>query len=282
MPDPKDLSIWDLFFFSWYTPLLQLGLQRPLQQKDVWTLRPEHSASNLANPVKTVTKAWQIFRGSDLYVMYYKCGIFRLLTEMFAMCTPFLLNQLMLSIGDKNSMIAKQGQHTRTEGYILAGLMLVAAVAQSVTLNQYIGLCFETGAHARAVTMHMVYAKTLKLEPSAVQDISTGQLLNLMSKDAAKIQARPLPSLDGVAANQNTTTPLPLLARANPPHPSPPPRAGVAARPPPSRLSPAHSPAWPRVLCPAVPRRAPRAPCPPCPAGGYCCGRRGCCRLRAR
>ena len=191
MPDPKDLAVWDYFFFSWYTPLLKLGLQRPLQQRDIWTLRPEQSAAKLTSPVKSVTKAWDIYRGSALYSMYFKCGVFRLLTEIFAMCTPFFLNQLMLCIGDKNSMIARQGQHSDSEGYVLAFCMLIAAVFQSVTLNLYIGLCFESGAHARSVTMQMVYEKTLKLEPSSVQDISTGQLINLMSKDAAKIQVPP-------------------------------------------------------------------------------------------
>ena len=189
MPDPKDLSLWEFFYFSWYTPLLKLGLQRPLQQKDIWTLRPEYSAGRLTNPIKSATKALQIYKGSALSEMYFKCGVFRLLTEIFAMCTPFCLNQLMLCIGDKNSMIARQGEHSDSEGYILAFCMLVAAVFQSVTLNQYIGLCFESGAHARSITMQLVYEKTLKLEPSSVQDISTGQLINLMSKDAAKIQA---------------------------------------------------------------------------------------------
>lgn len=55
-------------------------------------------------------------------------------------------------------------------------------------LNHYIALCFESGAHAKAMMMHIVFAKALRLHSSTVQDVTAGQLINLMSKDAAKLQ----------------------------------------------------------------------------------------------
>ena len=57
-----------------------------------------------------------------------------------------------------------------------------------LALQHYIALCFASGAHARALVQLSIFRKVLVLPTVTIQDVTAGQLTNLMSKDAGKIQ----------------------------------------------------------------------------------------------
>jgi hypothetical protein len=126
---------WSVIFFSWYTPLLKIGLKRPLQQEDLWSLRPGQSAADHARPVMGMAKVWDVFRHSALFGMYMRCGMMRLYTEFGGMLSPVLLNQLMKWIADKPNAFADSGQHSMAEGYLIAAAMFTAAVLTSVSVR---------------------------------------------------------------------------------------------------------------------------------------------------
>jgi hypothetical protein len=133
---------WSVIFFSWYTPLLKIGLKRPLQQDDLWGLRPGQSAADHARPVMGMVKVWDVFRHSALFGMYVRCGVMRLLTELGGMLSPVLLNQLMKWIADKPNAFADSGEHSMVEGYLIATAMFTAAVLTSVSVRKS---CVERG-----------------------------------------------------------------------------------------------------------------------------------------
>lgn len=65
--------------------------------------------------------------------------------------------------------------------------MLLAATAQTVTLNQYFQLVYETGMRIRAGLVSVIYKKALVLSNDE-RSRATGDIVNLMSVDATRLQ----------------------------------------------------------------------------------------------
>uniref|UniRef100_A0A7S0EXI0 ATP-dependent transporter ycf16 n=1 Tax=Hanusia phi TaxID=3032 RepID=A0A7S0EXI0_9CRYP len=188
LPRAGDRSFLSLLFFSWYNELLAVARGRSLDQEDIWSLPAGYSSEDWARPIAHHRRLWKMMRGSRLLGLYAWCGFLRLCSELGSMASPLLLNQMLKYLSDQSNMFAAANHHSFTEGYMIALLMLLAAVFQSLCLQHYIGMCFECGAYARSTVMNLVFGKVLRLQSSSIQDISSGQLTNLMTKDAAKIQ----------------------------------------------------------------------------------------------
>ena len=120
--------------------------------------------------------------------MYTRCGLLRLLSELGSIATPLCLNQIMRFLNDADTLMRPAGGHSRAEGVMLVVAMFLSSVCQSLALQHYIALCFASGAHAKALIQQRVFKAVCVLPISTVQDLTAGQLTNLISKDAAKIQ----------------------------------------------------------------------------------------------
>lgn len=57
----------DNIFWSFYDPLMKLGLQKPLEEEDLWGTRTGESAADLARPVQGMVRVWDIFRNSMIF-----------------------------------------------------------------------------------------------------------------------------------------------------------------------------------------------------------------------
>jgi ATP-binding cassette subfamily C (CFTR/MRP) protein 1 len=125
---------------------------------------------------------------SPLRRMYLRCGLLRLLAELAAMASPLCLHQIMVYLSNKDTLINSSGGHTALEGGILVVAMFAASVWQSLALQHYIALCFSSGAHAKALVQLRLSRCLVSLPQTTVQDVTAGQLTNLMVKDAAKMQ----------------------------------------------------------------------------------------------
>jgi ABC-type multidrug transport system fused ATPase/permease subunit len=104
------------------------------------------------------------------------------------MSSPLCLNQIMRFLSNSDTLLSAAGSHTHLEGGVLVAAMFLASVWHSLALQHYIALCFASGAHAKALVQHRVFLSVLSLPTSTIQDLSTGQLTNLMAKDAGKVQ----------------------------------------------------------------------------------------------
>ena len=217
-----ELSLASELFFSWYDPLLKVGRTRFLEQEDIWALPPSNRVSEWARqsaiPTDKGGGGWvgdlveeklgamdsmQRTRGnqapksastllmlwrSPLRGMTIRCGMLRLLAEVGSMSSPLCLNQIMRFLSNSDTLLSAAGSHTRLEGGVLVATMFLASVWHSLALQHYIALCFASVAHAKALVQHRVFLSVLSLPTSTIQDLSTGQLTNLMAKDAAKVQ----------------------------------------------------------------------------------------------
>ncbi|KDO16768.1 hypothetical protein SPRG_15581, partial [Saprolegnia parasitica CBS 223.65] len=175
-------------FFSWLTPLLDLGNQRPLEFGDLYQLNPSDRAlrisatfqrywdAELAKPNPRLWWALSKAFGAPFLV----AGILKLIHDSLQFVGPLVIKLIIEFLSDPNADV--------NEGLVYAAVIFVAGVGQSFALRQYFFYCFETGLRLRSAIVTAVYHKSLVLSASAKGARSTGEITNLMSIDAQRLQ----------------------------------------------------------------------------------------------
>eukprot|EP00753_Platysulcus_tardus_P003847 PLAT12496.16.p1 GENE.PLAT12496.16~~PLAT12496.16.p1 ORF type:complete len:1587 (+),score=934.98 PLAT12496.16:2689-7449(+) len=177
--------------FSWMSPIMATGYLRQLRYSDLFPIRPSESAAAVAERLR-VAWARQMERGEEnaslaraLWSAFggtFACaGLFKFIYDLQQFVGPQILKRLIRFLGDDGA-----DWHV---GLVLTGIMLGSAVIQSVVLHQYFHRVFRTGMRVRTAIVATIYAKALRLSRAAKEEQQTGQLVNLMSVDAARLQS---------------------------------------------------------------------------------------------
>uniref|UniRef100_A0A3P8P9I6 ATP-binding cassette, sub-family C (CFTR/MRP), member 2 n=1 Tax=Astatotilapia calliptera TaxID=8154 RepID=A0A3P8P9I6_ASTCA len=103
---------------------------------------------------------------------------FKLLEDVLTFVSPQLL-KLMISFTQDKSRYA-------WEGYLYAVLLMVVALLQSLTLQQYFQRCHVLGMKVRTALMAAVYKKALVVSNDTRKESTVGEMVNLMSADAQR------------------------------------------------------------------------------------------------
>jgi ABC-type multidrug transport system fused ATPase/permease subunit len=198
-------SLYEKVTFSWTAPLLALGLERPLQDTDIWNLIPEDQAQAaydlfLASKSHTRTFLWTLIHTVrwDLFFQFTSA-----ICYSFCLFLPsYFLNQILLYIqGDDQTS-------TQVDAYGKVILLLLATL-MTVVFNQQ---CYMYGRHAnfkaRAIIGSLLFSKSLKrrlLTTDTPKDIivveddvtgedeedldtsTVGRVINLLQVDQSKI-----------------------------------------------------------------------------------------------
>ncbi|RHX98602.1 hypothetical protein DYB34_014234 [Aphanomyces astaci] len=173
-------------FFTWLTPLMDLGSKRPLEFDDLYQLNANNRAAYISTTFK---KNWAIeltkpkprlwlalarsFGGP-----FIAAGFLKLLHDSLQFVGPMAIKYIIAFLSDPTAEL------TTGLTYVLA--IFAAGVVQSFSLRQYFFLCFETGMRVRSSIVTAVYDKSLVLAASSKK--STGEITNLMSVDAQRLQ----------------------------------------------------------------------------------------------
>ncbi|CAK4317702.1 unnamed protein product [Aphanomyces euteiches] len=178
-------------FFSWLTPLLDLGNKRPLEFSDLYQLNLDDRAVHIS---KTFKKHWNVEMMKSkprLWLALAKsfggpfimAGFLKLLHDSMQFVAPMVIKLMIDFLRDPNAEL-------RT-GLLYALTIFAAGVIQSFSLRQYFFLCFETGLRFRSAVVTAVYQKSLVLAASAKAKKSTGEITNLMSIDGERLEDLP-------------------------------------------------------------------------------------------
>ncbi|RHZ23852.1 hypothetical protein DYB37_005666 [Aphanomyces astaci] len=175
-------------FFSWLTPLLDLGNKRPLEFDDLYQLNVDDRATQISLTFKKnweheLTKPkprlwWALARSFG--GQFVAAGFLKLLHDSLQFVGPMVIKYIIEFLSDPTAELSTGLQ------YALA--IFVSGVVQSFSLRQYFFLCFETGLRFRSAVVTAVYQKSLVLAASARAKKSTGEITNLMSVDAQRLQ----------------------------------------------------------------------------------------------
>uniref|UniRef100_A0A8B9FIS4 Canalicular multispecific organic anion transporter 2 n=1 Tax=Amazona collaria TaxID=241587 RepID=A0A8B9FIS4_9PSIT len=209
--------------FWWFTSMAILGYKRPLEDKDLWSLNEDDTSKVI---VQQLSKEWDkekfhSSRKEDVTYMkrsnnvlnhtgdglqeaevlirhkkhnrkpsflkallrtfgsYFLIGsFFKLIQDLLSFVNPQLLSALIGFIKNKDA--------PAWWGYVIAALMFICAVLQTLILHQHFQYCFVTGMRLRTGITGVIYRKSLVITNSAKRSSTVGEIVNLMSVDAQR------------------------------------------------------------------------------------------------
>ena len=111
---------------------------------------------------------------------FASAGLLKLIHDLCAFVGPYVLKRMVIYFRS-------------TTGTFMEGLLLTLAVTSSqlvmsLTLRQYFFHCYRTGLRLRTSVIMAVFKKSLNLSPSERGSKSSGEITNLMSVDAQRLQ----------------------------------------------------------------------------------------------
>ncbi|KAJ1981339.1 hypothetical protein H4R34_002105 [Dimargaris verticillata] len=177
--------------FSWLSPLLALGYQKPLEQDDLWPLPHSLQTRHVANTFhERWTKERRTAKPSLFWVLattfgapFLLGGLIKLFNDLLMYVQPQLLSLLIKFVQTQKTDPA----NTATYGYMIPVTMLLVGLLQVVCLHQYFQLTAEVGIRIRTALVTAIYQKALWLANSTQQQFTVGEIVNRMSIDAQDI-----------------------------------------------------------------------------------------------
>lgn len=186
-PSPEEEAPWlQRPFFHWVTPLVKQGAQRPLQDTDLLPLNRSEDTFSWAKAFAETLPAhlsarWPIF--ATLWALFKKdyavVLAFALVNVLCALSVPLFIREVMAFLGDNSRPLAV--------GLAAAFALFTVGLAGNVVLHHLFHRTLKLGMRYRAALVVNIYRKSLRLSPAARRSSSTGEIVNLMSIDAANI-----------------------------------------------------------------------------------------------
>ncbi|KFP82105.1 Canalicular multispecific organic anion transporter 2, partial [Acanthisitta chloris] len=209
--------------FWWFTSMAIHGYKRPLEDKDLWSLNEDDTSKII---VQQLSKEWdrekaECKQKEDVTYMkksnhvlnhvgdgpeeaevlirdkkhnrkpsflkallrtfgpYFLIGsFFKLIQDLLSFVNPQLLSVLIGFIKNKDA--------PAWWGFLIAALMFICAVLQTLILHQHFQYCFVTGMRLRTGITGVIYRKSLAITNSAKRSSTVGEIVNLMSVDAQR------------------------------------------------------------------------------------------------
>jgi len=174
----------DDIWFSWLTPLLELGNTRPLEAADLYELNPSNKGENISNTFDYYWCLEKKKRNPSLAVAlakafgkpFFIAGFLKLIHDSLLFVAPKVIEGVIGFLKNPDARLS--------EGLLYAVAMLLSGIIQSFCLRQYFYYCYLTGLRLRSAVVTAVYKKSLVILSCS----STGEVTNLMSIDAQYLQ----------------------------------------------------------------------------------------------
>jgi len=122
---------------------------------------------------------WKAF-GSD----FIRAGVLKLVHDLCIFVGPQVLNRLILFLGNG----AGTAVGAMREGLLLTVLVTASQITMSLCLRHYFFGCYRVGLRIRTAVVYAVYKKSLVLSSYERQTRSSGEIINLISVDAQRLQ----------------------------------------------------------------------------------------------
>ncbi|XP_028799317.1 ABC transporter C family member 2 [Neltuma alba] len=180
-------NIFSKITFAWMNPILNLGYQRPLTEKDVWKLdawdRTETLNSKFQrcwNEESQKPKPWLLRAlNSSLGGRFWWGGFWKIGNDVSQFLGPLILNQLLQSM---------QRGDPAWIGYVYAFSIFVGVVFGVLCEAQYFQNVMRVGFRLRSTLVAAVFRKSLRLTHEARKQFASGKITNLMTADAEALQ----------------------------------------------------------------------------------------------
>lgn len=219
-------------FFHWFDKFVWLGYKRPLENKDLWNMKPEDTSTEVS-PLflkywnQSVAKRAQIpptpevtsatFTKSSASVNFANAkarkpaSILPALIKAFG--GTFMMGSCLKLVNDLMTFISPQilkllinfvgGDEPDWRGYLYAGLLFGVASTQTLFLAQYFHRMFLVGLRIRTALISAIFRKALVMSNTARKESTVGEIVNLMAVDAQRFMDLGNISLSTIGTENN-------------------------------------------------------------------------------
>lgn len=202
-------------FFTWFDGFVWRGFRNPLENKDLWSMKPEDMSPEVT-PLflkywdRSVAKSAQVepangiasatFKKSSASVNFSNAkakkpasilpalvkafgGTFlfgsclKLFQDILTFASPQVLKMIINFIGS---------DEPNWRGYLYAGLLFGIASTQTLFLAQYFHRMFLVGLRIRTALISAIFRKALVMSNTARKESTVGEIVNLMAVDAQR------------------------------------------------------------------------------------------------
>jgi hypothetical protein len=175
--------------FLWLNPLIKLGYERPLTNRDVWQLPAEEESASLSDRFEA---AWQdeklssapslvkALRKEFLYA-WFVSGLFKILNDGSQFVGPFFIGKMIKFIQDPENPPAYIG-------YEYAVGLFVGALIGAIGECQYFQGVMKVGLQVRQAMICSIFRHSMQLTNSSRKEKSGGEMSNLITSDCEILQ----------------------------------------------------------------------------------------------
>ncbi|MBW0487072.1 hypothetical protein O181_026787 [Austropuccinia psidii MF-1] len=192
-------NIFSRLTFTWMSPLMKSGKNHSLTEQDIWPLPRADQSDALTNQLQ---QQWQreliknqlnpSYNPSLILAViktfglpYLAAAILKSIQDILQFIQPQLLRRLLQFIESRRVGNSPQPS---SNGYLIAIAMFSCGLIQTLFLHQYFQRVFLTGMRIRSGLIGIIYKKALVLSSEGKAGKPTGDIVNLMSTDVARIQ----------------------------------------------------------------------------------------------
>ncbi|KAJ2710645.1 hypothetical protein H4R19_003650, partial [Coemansia spiralis] len=184
-------NVFSRLTFSWMTPLLNLGLHKPLEMEDTWELarqyRPDLATAafqrnwqaELKRPSPSLFRATARSYGGA----WALAGFYKLVKDLVAFLNPILLARLIGFVSTYGSVDAEPIEN----GYFYALAMFVVASIQTLAFQQHWSQNQRVNCLMKITYTTAIYRKTMVLSNDARQQYNVGGIVTHMSVDSQRV-----------------------------------------------------------------------------------------------
>ncbi|KAK2440991.1 ABC transporter C family member [Trifolium repens] len=187
----SNAGFFSILTFSWMSPLITLGSKKTLDHEDLPLLSTNDSAYGTFSTFKNklelecgnVRNLTAINLAKVLFFATWQgillSGFFALLFTCASYVGPYLIDNLVQYLNDENKV--------KNDGYILAMTFVVAKLVECLSQRHWMFKFQQVGVRMQSMLVSMIYAKGLTLSSQSKEQHSSGEIINLLTVDAARI-----------------------------------------------------------------------------------------------
>lgn len=184
-------SLWTRLTFKWFTPILHVGNKNNRLNEEDLNLIPLPDDLLTEKVIENFDMYWQQELEKD------KPSLVKALVRAFGF--DFFIASLLKLVHDLNVFVGPQVLHAIIvflrdpdaplwDGLGLTVAITLSQILMSLCLRHYFFKCYNTGLRVRTAVVLAVYRKALLLSAAERQSKTLGEITNLMSIDAQRLQ----------------------------------------------------------------------------------------------
>uniref|UniRef100_A0A7S2ZPD1 Probable ATP-dependent transporter ycf16 n=2 Tax=Rhodosorus marinus TaxID=101924 RepID=A0A7S2ZPD1_9RHOD len=193
-PGPDEVSWWSKLSYSWINPLIKRGARRQLDPEDIWDI-PRAEASSVResefeeeykkrkaartekglDPAPSLTRAFMKLHKRT----YIIAGMLMFVSQAYNLAAPTLIQEIIIYLGDPSISPGL--------GYMYVIILAFGQwIGLGVCQSRSFLLMIEIGLSCRAALTAAVFKKSTNLSNSSRQNVTVGEIVNLMSNDTQR------------------------------------------------------------------------------------------------